>query len=253
MGTLSRQRTDRPGRGEAPIADFAMLPRTLDGIARPKGNPGRERGKGEALPRFLGMEPRVALLVGGAVAVVAFLAWRARSAASAASEEAPPPELAGAGAATGAAGMPAQDQFASQMQALELSSAQQELQFRTGQLKRQEALETAQGAQATAEAQGQADWTAAMFAWLEGKGKKPPGTQCEKGKVKFDPQTRTFYCRDKQHKSLGQAVGGWATSGAKFVEAHPEVLLAGENRVTTQAVRPPAPKRGFGVKKKVTR
>lgn len=207
------------------------------------------------MPKFLGMEPRVALLVGGAVAVVAFLAWRARQAAGAASAQADtgaqlPDALPGSGAAAGAAGQVAQDQFAQQMQGLELASAQQEQQFRTGQLQRQAASETAQGALETAQAQGQADMLSQMYAWAQGKGKKPAGVQCPKGNMRFDPSTGSFYCRTKQHQSLGQAIGGWATGASHFLQQHPEAVAA----VASEPSRPAPPaKRGFGVKKKVTR
>jgi hypothetical protein len=214
------------------------------------------------MPRILGMEPRVAALVGGAIALVAFLAWRARK-GSAAPQEAPPglPDaLPGAGAAAGAAGQQGQDQYALAMQNLEIASATQEQQFRAGQLKRQEKLEEAQGQTAVQ----QANLYNELLLWVQGKGPFPKGVQCPKGKVRFDASTGNFYCRTKQHKSVGQFIAGAASGAAHYVEQHPETVAAvastpSEGRASTQERRPsarsitPAPKRGFGVKKKVTR
>lgn len=141
------------------------------------------------MPKILGLEPRVAMLVGVAVAVVAFLAWRSRKASPAAAEA--PPELPGAEDALGAAGATAQDTFAQQMQALELSSAQREQQFAAGQLERQSALETES-----------TNLQLGLLRFAQGKGRLPKGVQCPSGKVRFDPSSGQFICREKQHKSV---------------------------------------------------
>jgi len=203
------------------------------------------------MPKILGMEPRVALLVGGAVAVVAFLAWRARSAAGAAASAADvapalPDALPGAGAAAGAAGQQGQDQFALAMQNLELASAQQEQQFRAGQLKRQGELEEAQAGVE----KSQAGLLQQAYSWAQGKGKLPGAIQCPKGKVRFDPGTMQFYCREKQHKSIGQALGSLGTAAGRNAKQAAELYAASQTGGAYIASAP-TPKRGFGAKKKV--
>lgn len=139
------------------------------------------------MPRILGMEPRTALLVGAGVAVVGYLYLRSRG--SATSPGAPPVDtLPGSGDAISAVG---QDTYSQRMQELELSSAQAEAQFTTGQLQRQGQLEEA--------ASGlQLD----ILNWARGKGKRPAAVMCPDGQPRFDPSTGQFFCRTKKHKSF---------------------------------------------------
>jgi hypothetical protein len=184
------------------------------------------------VPRILGMEPRVALLVGGAVAVVAFLAWRARSASPAAPEA--PPELPGAGDALGAVGASAQDTFAQQMQALELSSAQREQQFAAGQMERQASLETETS-----------NLQLGLLRFAQGKGRLPRGVQCPSGKIRFDPSTGQFICRERQHRgffsgvNLGDLLGRVNFPGFTIGGGRSQVTIGTPRQSSTPAYTDP--------------